>query len=160
MARTEIARVVSIDSVGDGVKAALASERFHAHEQLILTVVATIGIVGDVQWIVELLRGYKLMPQAGGTHARFGLFAIVARKAGRKSGDGERTGAQRLIGRPGEISGVCAARKCDEKRTTPAERGEQAFLLFKRQKRGGFVELLRLLHLLCSGGGRTHKHAS
>src|ERR1700719_2718787 len=61
MARAKIVRVVGINSIRDGAESALARQQFHLIEQLVLAVVAAVGIICDILRIFELLSFNELM---------------------------------------------------------------------------------------------------
>src|SRR3984885_629803 len=91
MPRAEIARVVRVDSVSDRRKLAPARQRIHLVKQLVLTVIAAVGVIRHVQRIFELVRFDELMAQPGGANESLSLLAIVTRKTSRQRGNRERS---------------------------------------------------------------------
>src|SRR3984885_3112488 len=77
MPRPEIARVVRVDSISDRRKLPPASQRIHLVEQLVLTVIAAVGVIRDVQRIRELVGFDKFVTQASRADKSVRLLAIV-----------------------------------------------------------------------------------
>src|ERR1700722_14041364 len=143
MPRPEIARIICIDSVGDCRELARARERVHLVEELVLTVVAAVRVVGDVQWIFQFVRFDEFVTQPGGGNKSISLLAIVPRKTSGKRCDSQRALPQHLVRRPGKISRISSAGKRYEHGIQPAQSSRKFFLLGKRMRR---------IHCQLSGG--------
>ena len=65
MARPEIVRVVRVDAVGNRAEIPFLGQSLHAIEKLVLAVVAAIGVVRDVQGILEFARLDEFVPNSG-----------------------------------------------------------------------------------------------
>src|ERR1700719_178944 len=111
MARAKIVRVVGIDSIRDGIESASAREQFHLIEQLILAVVAAVGIICHILRIFELVRLDELMSEAHRAHECGGLLAIVLRKTCGKRCYRKRALAERRMRRPCQIRRVSSTGK-------------------------------------------------
>lgn len=116
MTRAKFMRIVGIDSISDGGEAAPASEGFHFVEQLVLAVITTVGIVGDVERILKLFGGDEFVAQSIGGRKLRGIATIVLGKTRRKRRDREGAMAERLICGPGEKGGIGSARECNKER--------------------------------------------
>ncbi len=103
------------------------SERVELREELILAVIATIGVVGDVQRVGGLVRFDAFVTDRVILDKCFRHRAIVRGIAGGKRGDSEGAFTERTLRGPRQIGGIGAARKRDEQGIEAGERGEQAF---------------------------------
>jgi hypothetical protein len=104
MSRTEVARVIRIDPVGDRRDSVADRKLLHAPEEFVLAVIASVGIIRDVERVLGLVRCKPFVPDAVIVNEGFCDISIMLRIARRKRGDGEGVIAQRARADPCQIS--------------------------------------------------------
>ena len=121
LAGTEIALVVGIDAVGDGIEPVGFAVAFEDGEQLILTVKTAHGIVAGVSGVPQFLCFHNFAGNSAvaGEGKRVGKMST---REARGIGDyREHRGAQCLVCRPGEKGGIDAARVRDDQALVAGE---------------------------------------
>ena len=124
LARTEVALVVEVHAVGDGIEAAGVAKGFHDGEEFVFAMEAARGVVARVFGAIEFGGGDDFERNASlpGEGDRVG--ELSAREAGRVGDHGQHARAERLMSGPGEVGGIDSAGVGDEK----ASEGAKALL--------------------------------
>ena len=109
LAGTEVALVVQVDAIGNGVEAASLPKVFHQREEFIFTEEAALGIVADVFRAIKFgggdhFQGDRLFLGKGDCIGKLG-----ARQAGRVGDDGQHSISQHLMSSPREVGRINSA---------------------------------------------------
>src|SRR6266436_3061623 len=134
MAGAKVQRVVRVDAVRCGRKAALQGHRVQHREKLIFAVKAAVGGIRAIGRIFHLVRLDEFVVNLEGADKFVDRGAIVCGKTGRQRRDGKRSLAECTLRGPSQVRGVSASGKRDYQRAGIGKASKKgSFLLFWRE---------------------------
>ena len=114
LAGAEVALIVKVHAVSDGVEAACGAEFFHHRKKLVFALKAALAIVARIFGAVEFGGGDDFDRNALLVGKGNGIVQLSASQAGRVGDHRQHVCAKSAVGGPGEIRGIHAAGIGDE----------------------------------------------
>src|SRR5579864_9168259 len=106
LTRTEVALVIHIDPVGNGVELVRAAKIFHNGEQFVLAVEAASSIVAGIFGAIEFGGGNDLQRDALFSGKVHRVIQLSASETGRVCNDRENVPPQDLMDSPSQEAGI------------------------------------------------------
>src|SRR6266496_151777 len=141
--RTEIALIVEIHSVSDGLKSAGARKSLYHGEELVLAVKASRRIIPDVFRPVEFFGANDLQRDVMFASESDSVFKLKPRQAWRIGDNGQHVASEFLMTSPGEECGVCAAGVGDQRAAQRAKVLVQSGTLYHQFGNKSHRDILR-----------------
>jgi hypothetical protein len=140
-AGTEVAGVVEVAAVEDGVEASLAGDGLQLTVELVFAVEAAVGVVLHVVGVIHLARVDAFVSDADCAGKFGGLGHLGLRDGGGDAGDGEGAAAEDVMRHSSDEGGIDAAGEGDDGGREVAENFVEAGELrsWRRFSHGGMI---------------------